>query len=223
MSLKRLFKMVIPPIVLDISRPIRHYLFPPQLVVSKEQSADYYDNAFANIQAYKVHYTQSHEYLGWVVLGDRVIRGESTSVLDIGCGPGQIGAMLKDRGLKRYVGLDFSRTAISMAELACPDPEYRFVVGDALTTDLFSTVEYDTVTSSFFLEHITADLEILARIRPGIRTYALVPSFDDPSHVRCFANCQEVIDRYGELFDDFRVDAIPVPGERYYLFEGIKR
>lgn len=187
-----------------------------------EKNAAWYDEIYSTYEHYRLHYTRSVYYPLWSVIVDRIMRAGISSVLDVGCGPGQFATLLRDRGLEEYCGFDFSEKCIRQARLICPD--YSFVVADAFETDLFQTFHYDAVVCTEFLEHVECDIEILRQIRSGVRLYGSVPNFMYFSHVRCFKNCDEVKDRYGQLFSEFRVDPLlsNPTGTTFYLLEGLK-
>lgn len=151
------------------------------------------------------------------------MRSGAHSVLDIGCGPGQVARFLCDRGLKKYLGLDLSPVATQMAKTLCPD--YDFVAASAFESDVFTTARYDTSISLEFLEHVTEEISVLNRLARGTRFFGTVPNFTYKAHVRHFSSCDEVAARYGSLFDSFSVDAFDAPSgkHRFFLFEGIKR
>ena len=69
------------------------------------------------------------------------------TVLDVGCGAGQLACFLRDNGLQNYHGLDFSIKRIEHARIICP--EFSFSHEDAYTSQLFSDVDYDTVIFTF--------------------------------------------------------------------------
>jgi trans-aconitate methyltransferase len=125
-------------------------------------------------------------------------------------------------GVGGYCGFDFSMTAIQLARRNCPDCEFH--IADVFETELFRARVWDAVICTEVLEHLTDDLGALNRISPGTLVLGTVPSFDDPAHVRRFAECSDVERRYGALFARFRVDAFAYcsEGTRLYLFEGIK-
>jgi 2-polyprenyl-3-methyl-5-hydroxy-6-metoxy-1,4-benzoquinol methylase len=186
-----------------------------------EQSAEWYDDAYSNPKTtYHEHYTQSIYYFIWTVIVDRT--PETASVLEIGCGPGQLAAFLNDRGVAQYKGFDFSSQAIAMAKELVPSLEFH--IADALTTDLLDDNDYDLVICTEVLEHIEADIEVLNRIRPGTRCIITVPNFPYPSHVRHFNNKIEVSDRYGKHFTSFRVNKFLKDPDKlcYFLLDGIK-
>lgn len=215
--LKRAVRSITPPILWQTGSWILRDVF------KFEQGKAYYDDLFQRTGHYRQHYTTSHYYFIWSVVADRVVRGGGTSVLDIGCGPGQFALLLSDRGLPHYHGIDLSEEAIRLAQAGCP--RYSFTMADALTTDVFENFQYDTVISLEFLEHVHNDLSVLERIPRGKRFLGTVPNFPYESHVRHFNNDREVLDRYGRFFDNLRVDSFPEDEQRktvYYLCEGIK-
>ena len=137
---QRTLKEFTPPIVLRLARKLL-YGKPNREVRGQEQGPEYYDQTFLNREHWRQHYTQSPYYPLWAVIADRIARSEPTSVLDIGCGPGQFAALLQDKGLPQYLGIDFSPKRIKQAREVCP--EFDFVIADVFETDLLSA--YDTV------------------------------------------------------------------------------
>src|SRR4051812_2765198 len=150
--------------------------------IGEEASADWYDDSFNRIDHWRDHYFRSPWYYIWTVIMERLRATERVSVLDIGCGPGQLAAFARDRGVSQYVGFDFSEKRVQWARSQVP--ELRFEICDAYETDLFETVSYTTAICLEFLEHVDRDVEVLRRIRPGTRLLATVPSFGGGSHVR---------------------------------------
>ena len=151
------------------------------------------------------------------------MQAEVTSILDIGCGTGQLGCLLRDKGVPRYHGFDFSPKRVEQARHLCP--EFSFTVEDAFATSLFRTCEYDAVICTEFLEHVEGDIEVVNRIRSGTRFYGTVPNFPFVSHVRHFQHADEVHDRYAPHFGDLRIDTFLAneKGKTFYLIEGITR
>jgi SAM-dependent methyltransferase len=190
---------------------------------SGEQPAAYYDQAFQTNPDWQAHYTASPYYHAWTVILDRVRRAGARSVLEIGCGPGQLAQALHEAGLvDRYCGLDFSAVAIAYARRAVPTG--RFEIADALTTDLYVTTAYDVVITTEFLEHVTDDLAVMRQLRAGARVIGTVPNFPYVSHVRHFADAAEVVARYQPLLGALTVDPIRfnASGSVLFLLEGTR-
>jgi SAM-dependent methyltransferase len=187
----------------------------------REQNSDWYDKVFAESNAYGLPYQQSHYYFLWCVVVDRIIRSGVTSVLDIGCGPGQVASFLRDKGLKKYMGIDWSSVAIENAKKICP--EFEFLSANAFEVDAYKTFDYDAAISFEFLEHVEDELAILRRFVPGTRFWGTVPNFECSSHVRHFNSCDEVLQRYNPVFTSLTVDAFDAPDKshQFFLLEGV--
>lgn len=213
---------LVPPAIWNAAKAVKVKLKPPPTKGS-EQDASWYDRVFEDAAVYNMPYYDTHYYFMWCAIVDRIIRDNPRLVLDIGCGPGQVAAFLRDRGLANYIGLDLSTTAIKRAQSLCP--EYTFLAQSIYDSDVLEQVDYDFVMSLEFLEHVERDLEVLERIKSGVRFIGSVPDFPYPSHVRHFANCEEVAERYGSLFANFTVTEFIAPARRhrYFLLDGIKR
>jgi len=169
--------------------------------------------------AYDCHYTASPYYFVWTVIADRVRTAES--ILDVGCGPGQLAQLLMEQRLRDYVGVDISEVAIDMARERVPGA--KFLVEDVCTGTTVATSKVDVVIATEALEHLDDDLGLLGQIAAGTRVVATVPNFDWPSHVRHFPDEKAVLDRYAPLFGEVDVVAIRKneAGRIFYLIDGI--
>jgi SAM-dependent methyltransferase len=188
-----------------------------------EQGPDWYDQSFDASEHWRSHYSESGYYFLWTVIADRILRAQADAVLDIGCGSGQLASLLRDKGIPRYLGLDFSPKRIAQARKVCPEFEFREV--DVFATDILDTYDYDVVLSTEFLEHVERDLDVIAKVRSKKRFIGTVPNFPYVSHVRHFRDANEVSQRYQEYFTDFRVDTFLADPHvrKFFLVEGIKR
>lgn len=223
MSPKKILREFTPPIIWKVASRVASFgSARAELAAGTELPSEHYDAVFAASAEYQKHYSDSMYYFLWCVLIDRIRPEQVHCLLDVGCGPGQFAAFLHDRGLKRYVGLDFSAECIRLARISCPSFDFR--CENAFESTLFNSLEYTVVVATEFLEHVQHDLMILSRIRSGTRVYASVPSFPYPGHVRHFGSRDEVTDRYRRYFRSFRVDefACGSKGHRFFLFEGVR-
>lgn len=127
------------------------------------------------------------------------------SVLEVGCGSGTLGRMVMGSGFA-YRGFDYARTGVEKALRKNPDA--KFFWGDA-TTDTPYNEPYDAILCCEVLEHITNDLDVVRRWRPGSPIVCSVPNFDYESHVRHFRDESEVRRRYGHLISIDSIRRIP--------------
>lgn len=163
----------------------------------KARDADFYNTYYENSDEYRVHYSNSRYFPLWVYMEFLLRQYRELNILDIGCGSGQFGHFLEDRGYRHYRGIDFSAQAIAMAKETCGFP---FRVADAFSADVLNSA-YEVVVSMEVLEHIERDRELVAGIRPGTICLFTVPNFDSEGHVRFFKSELAVRRRYYKYLD----------------------
>ena len=188
----------------------------------RERGPEWYDASFDQHPHWSQHYSQSRYYSLWGVISDRLGDPSRQSLLEIGCGAGQLAAMLRDRGWTDYCGVDFSPRRIAQARKVCP--EFDFVLDDVFESDAISARRYEIAIATEFLEHVERDLLVLERLPRGTRFLGTVPNFPYPSHVRHFQSSDEVTERYSRLFQDLRVDTFPAEeaGKVFFLLDGLR-
>lgn len=220
--LKGFISDLVPPIVL---RGASAAIAPGRRAANqKEQSAqkgaEWYDASFEASGDWSSHYTASEYYFLWTVIVDRIQRAGAKSILEIGCGPGQLARLLRDKTGCKYAGFDFSEKRVEYARKSNPD--LSFLHQDAFKTDLFTTCDYDTVVCTEFLEHVEGDTVVLDKIRKGSRFYGTVPNFPFTSHVRHFRDEDEVRSRYASHLRDLRIDRFlaDAKGKVFFLLDG---
>lgn len=191
------------------------------LGTGKERSALWYDQTFDKKTHCREHYTKSKHYFIWTVIADRLLRSNWKSVLDIGCGSGQLATLLRDAGIEKYHGMDFSERRIAWAKRICP--QHTFSIEDAFTSNRLETHSYDSAVCTEFLEHVDRDVNILARIKTGTRFIGTVPNFPNATHVRHFESVEQVKMRYRTYFEELNVTSISANdrGMTYFLLDGI--
>jgi len=105
-------------------------------------------------------------------LGDSDGPGPELTILDVGCGPGDLAAMLSERIPEaRILGLDLSSSMVELARRkATGDGRLRFEVGDVASLP-FESGSIDLVVSTLSLHHwpnAGAGFSEIARVlRPG--------------------------------------------------------
>lgn len=174
---------------------------------SRSASAAYYDAVFADSAKYQKSGLETEYGVVWQRITALLHARGASSVLDLGCGPGQfaefIAAELPAIG---YAGVDFSGVAVSRARQRCP--QYLFEKRELPVTDFTALPAFDAVVCTEVLEHVERDREILAALPPGTFVVASVPDFDAFGHVRWFRREAEVRERYGALLDDIEIEGI---------------
>lgn len=223
-KIKKLVSEITPPIIL---RGAKALLSPKAEKCARqddgqEKRPEWYDASFEQSTHWRSHYSESEYYFLWAVIADRIVRENVESILEIGCGTGQLACLLRDKGICKYYGFDFSAKRIEQAKQVCP--EFSFSLQDAFETDLFTTTDYEAVICTEFLEHVERDIEVLSRIRSNTIFYGTVPNFPFTSHVRYFQSESEVISRYKRYFTNLHVDVFlsNASGKIFYLLEGKK-
>lgn len=180
---------------------------------SVEATACFYDDVFSGRDQYKVHWKDSAYVESWRQIIKIMQLNAATSILDLGCGPGQFGACVNDLypGAS-YHGIDFSKVAIEQAEMLLPD--FSFSCAELPLADYSVLGTFDCVVCTEVLEHITQDIPVIEAIHPGTLTIFSVPNFDSFGHVRNFQAKEDVHVRYGHLFDQLEVRPFPMGGSR---------
>ena len=122
--------------------------------------------------------------------------GIPRKILEIGCGVGDLGKMLIERG-HTYRGFDFSPSAVECSRKLCP--EGNFTVGDAYDPASYLPVNYETVVALEVLGHLD-DLRIVSTLPSGVRLIASVPDYNDTAHLRLYKNPNEdIVGRFASL------------------------
>lgn len=189
---------------------------------SRAASASYYDAVFAESPKYQLSGQDSEYVPVWTRVVQALRDAGATSILDLGCGPGQFAQFLGTQMPEvRYTGLDFSGIAISRARQRCP--QYLFEKRELPVTEFSGVPDFDTVVCTEVLEHVERDREILAALPTGVSIVASVPNFDSFGHIRVFRDEAEVRARYEPLFENLRVEGIALtPQNTLWLMRGTR-
>jgi 2-polyprenyl-3-methyl-5-hydroxy-6-metoxy-1,4-benzoquinol methylase len=109
--------------------------------------------------------------------------------LEIGCGLGDLGQLVIERGYP-YRGFDFSPEAIQQCRRRFPEGGFR--VGDAYEAASYHPQDYNVVIALEVLEHVD-DFRVMENIPPGVRIIASVPNYNDVAHLRLYQDPQRDI------------------------------
>jgi 2-polyprenyl-3-methyl-5-hydroxy-6-metoxy-1,4-benzoquinol methylase len=179
---------------------------------SRTASSAYYDEVFSNSPKYRQSGENSEYSAIWQEIVQYLCHQKTTRILDLGCGPGQFAEFIAaSMPTAQYVGLDFSRVAISLAQKRCPN--YLFEVHALPIYHFDGLPSFDAVVCTEVLEHVENDREILAAVPAGTTIVATVPNFDSFGHIRLFRHADEVRERYGQLFDNLFVKGIALSAQ----------
>lgn len=226
--MKNLIRELMPPLFMKmLSKARRQFVRtspapPSQFAYGVEQPPEFYDQTYTTKAHWKKHYTASHYYPLWTVIADRLRHLQAKTVIDIGCGPGQVACLLRDLHIPQYIGLDFSPARIAQARSICPG--YEFVVADVFKDNILEVGDYDCVLIMEFLEHVEQDIAVLQQIRPSTTILATVPNFPAAGHVRHFDSIEAVKARYAPLFTTLDVVEVLADeqGKTYYILQGVR-
>lgn len=192
-----------------------------------ENTAEFYDNLYTKggwNKEYFKHYTETSYYEVWKTVLDWIKACDNPHIVDVGCGPGQFAQMLFDNGFVNYRGIDFSRTAIQMAQSRNPEFAGAFTIDNAVTSTIYNE-DYSVAVMLEFLEHVQDDLKIISNIAENTTIIFSVPSFPSASHVRWFDNLESVIARYENqiAIDATQEIKFPQSNNKIFLIKGIKK
>lgn len=187
--------------------------------MNREKDSGYYDGIYATSPEYQkenpkdsIYYPVWAEILGW-------LHGTMT-ICELGCGNGLFAQLVMAKGLNYTCGMDFSEEAIKLARKNNPGNTHKFYVEDVYTHGVNMV---NTVICLETLEHLEDDLRVINRLPEETRFIFSVPDFMCDSHVRCFANEQEIMERYPMLIIG-GIEKIQVAKNRnIYIVDSIRR
>lgn len=170
--------------------------------MNKEKAENYYRELYSHQMHYHKHYKESRYFVLWTQVMQFVKQlPRSTRILEIGCGTGQFAQYLYEEGYRNYIGFDFCKKAIEIAEKKCMQKEILYA--DARDNNLWQSreLDYDLVIALETLEHIKCELRVIENIKQGSYIIFSLPQFDDPAHIRFFYNPRKIVKRYYRHID----------------------
>lgn len=179
--------------------------------MGKLQPAEYYDKVYKDSPEYNKHWSDSTYLSLWEEI-IKLIPHKNEFIIDIGCGVGQFGDFLSDRGYKLYIGYDYSEEAIKKAS----EKGLQCHVRNVLETQVVFGWQLAMALEIF--EH-TDDFQILRNIPKGVTIIFSVPEFDDPAHIRHFNSAHQVRGRYSPYIEFEHLFKF----EKYYIGKGVKK
>ena len=182
---------------------------------------EYADAFYQNSTVQAAPAAESPYFGFWQAVAARILDSGARRLLDIGCGPGQFAEfILAAAPGVSYTGVDFSAVAIGQAQNRVPGA--RFIQADLGDIQQLNGTSYDLVVALEVLEHIDADLEVLAKLDSGARFVGSVPNFDSFGHVRFFQDGEAVKARYADHIRDLEVTPFQLaPNSILFLMSGV--
>lgn len=171
-----------------------------------ERLRQYYDQAYSEREQYSLAFKAEDTWMADVFLSVQKMLSKTEGIIELGCGSGQLAELLVRKGYNYLMGVDFSKVAIDMAYERLKNKD-MFLLYDLYDLDL-SMMTFDTVICLETFEHIDGDIEVIEKIPTGKRVIFSVPDFDDPAHVRFFKSNTELVDRYGDCFEEMNIEQI---------------
>lgn len=184
---------------------------------ARDASAAYYDAIYSSSETYARDAEDTIYAPIWTQIRDLIFVSQAKTVLDVGCGPGQLASLLCQQTDIVYRGFDFSQVAIHKAR-ARGISNAQFDCEDARSSGAFDGDRPDVIVCTEVLEHVSDDLALLSRFSEGSLCICSVPSFYSFSHLRYFADSEQVRQRYSHFFDSLTVEAFQLPGTAHQIF-----
>lgn len=189
--------------------------------LEKERDGRFWDREYTRKDTLKYKLTTiSYKYTNcWDLFVDTIMT--KSVVIDLGCGPGNFAKYLHEKGfIGKYIGYEFSEEAIGMASnLKLPDnftfklqkvtPEMMDVI-----TKTVKVEENTCIIAIAVLQHMRDDIEILEAIPDEIPMIITLVRNAGVSHLRFFNKASDAEERYGTIFDTYRLCGKFVLAER---------
>lgn len=181
-----------------------------------QENADWYDAFYAKSKVHRMQAEDFDFYQVWLRALAWVHDHGYSRIRELGCGPGHFARVLQNGGwVGEYVGEDFSSVAINLARTRTPTWDFR--VCD-ITTE--APIVADAVVAFETLEHVEADMSVLARCGLGMPVCFSVPSVDLPGHVRFFRTATSVRERYERFVRIDTLREFQMDDETFWLVLG---
>jgi len=156
-----------------------------------------YDKIYTRKEHYRNHYSKSPYKRIWLKVKEYI--QESDTVIEFGCGTGQLMQLLLEKGIKKYIGYDFSQIGINLAKEKIGQSNAEILYQDLY--ELQSLPDADVYIAVEVLEHLRDDNDkrLLSLIRYDKKVIITVPNYLGGSHVRKFDTKEEIIERYNDI------------------------
>jgi len=185
------------------------YVVPNCKLSDIECGAEYYDNVYLTKWVGPDRYKPLYQ----AVLREVArISSEEDVILELGCGPGNLGSMLNAHWA--YRGIDFSVEAVNLARLQFPTLTVN--VADAYMS-LSTEDPYTTIVAVEFMEHVD-DRKIVELIRPESKVVMSLPEYGASSHLRIYRGPEYIKDRFNHLLDITSIKPVYILKEKFRIW-----
>ncbi len=172
---------------------------------------------------YNKHYLHSPYLKVWQKVASYI--DSNSTVVDIGCGTGQVMELLLDKGVQHYTGYEFSTVAIdkanSLLSVRNDNDKAEIVYQDLY--ELTDIKNADFYISIEVMEHLIEDKKVISVIPVGKQVIITVPNYLGGSHVRKFDNEQQVLDRYSDLIDIREITEMRYGSGLIFVMIGVRK
>ena len=136
----------------------------------KETNEYSYRNIHTWEKPEKVFYLEKklETYTKFFALFEKEYPESSTKILDVGCGNGNFHTLLKQRGYRDVVGIDFAKWNIKKAMEN--HPCYKYYVQDVCKPYPFEDNNFDVVVSIDVLEHVISPRMMIGEMLRVVKT-----------------------------------------------------
>ena len=176
--------------------------------MNTKEELEYYNRVYASSEEYRKNPLDSRYINIWKDIL-RLTDESNETIIEIGCGSGQLARLLLDNGRNYIAGFDYSENAIKIAKDLNTQYSNLFSVKDIYKIK-YNELKADTIICTEVLEHLEDDLFVIDVIPSGTRFIFSVPDFWYKSHKRIFKNILDIKTRYAGLeINNFYVHKTP--------------
>ena len=151
----------------------------------REKTAEYYDRIYAD------GYSAASYRPVYEAVLDFLQRMRAASVLEVGCGTGELAAQVVAAGIP-YRGFDISPVAVEQVRARGIE---TVRVGSAYAPDNYRPRDYNVIVALEVFEHID-DRRAIGHFPPGVHVLFSVPDFVETAHLRAYQDPQRDIVQY---------------------------
>lgn len=179
---------------------------------NKNFEKEAYDLIYTNSVKYKKYYTKLVYFKIWYYVMKKLKKYKEDKFLDLGCGPGHLAQLLYDNGFRNYIGVDFSKVAIEMAQSKVP---FTFLNKDIRNINFEKYKEFKFISIETF-EHLENDIDLIQKLPKNYLIFS-VPNYMCPNHYRTYDNEIQIRDYYKDILNIISIKPFSV-GENSIIF-----